>query len=212
CLFVFSDSVENVRRNCPKCPILVPLNDPHVVQSVEYVLHKHNEKQPNHAYEVLEISRGQHQYEPEAFYVEFAIVETNCSAQEAHDDHHDCHPKVAGEAHIGFCKATVFRSHAALEKPKDEQYESDCVIFDVKEGHSHTHLIEHHYGKNIPSPGHNNVVLDLVHSHNHTSSSHESHSREGVVEVIAVPLPVAKREAPTKPPPLCPGKVHHFKL
>ncbi|XP_026546136.1 antihemorrhagic factor cHLP-B-like, partial [Notechis scutatus] len=212
------DSVEDVRRNCPKCPILIPLNDPHVVQSVEYVLHKHNEKYPNHAYEVLEISRGQHKYEPEAFYVEFAIVETNCSAQEAHDDHHDCHPKAAGEAHIGFCRATVFRSHATLEKPKDEQYESDCVIFDVKEGHSHTHLIEHHYGKNIASPGHNNTVLDLVHSHNHTSASHESHSHEHVAVPVAV-APVAKREAPTEishdhthATKLCPGKVHHFKV
>ncbi|KAG8136227.1 putative Antihemorrhagic factor cHLP-B protein [Naja naja] len=174
-------SVGNVRRNCTKCPILIPLNDPHVVQSVEYVLRKHNEQLPNHVYKVLEISRGQHQYDPEAFYVEFAIVETNCSAQEAHDDHHVCHPKAAGEA----------------------------------KGHSHSHLIDHHYGKNIASPGQNNTVLDLVHSHNHKSSSHESLS----VEVMAVPLPVVKREAPAeiahahaKAAPLCPGKVHHFKL
>ncbi|ETE57284.1 hypothetical protein L345_17003 [Ophiophagus hannah] len=55
------DSVEDVRRNCLKCPILIPRNDPHVVQCVEYVLHKHNEKHPENAYEVLEISRGQHQ-------------------------------------------------------------------------------------------------------------------------------------------------------
>uniref|UniRef100_A0A8C6XRB1 Cystatin fetuin-A-type domain-containing protein n=1 Tax=Naja naja TaxID=35670 RepID=A0A8C6XRB1_NAJNA len=213
-----ADSVENVRQKCPKCPILIPLNDPHVVQSVEYVLRKYNEEHPEHVFEVLEISRGQHKYDPEAFYVEFAIVETNCSAQEAHDDHHDCHPKAAGEARAGFCRATVFRSHADLEKPKDELYESDCVIFDVKVGHSHTHLIEHHFGKNIPSPGHNNTILDLVHSHNHTSASHESNSHEHVAatEVVA---PVAKREAPTAvshdhthATKLCPGRVHHFKV
>ncbi|KAG8136223.1 putative Antihemorrhagic factor cHLP-B protein [Naja naja] len=177
-------SVENVRQKCPKCPILIPLNDPHVVQSVEYVLRKYNEEHPEHVFEVLEISRGQHKYDPEAFYVEFAIVETNCSAQEAHDDHHDCHPKAAGEA----------------------------------VGHSHTHLIEHHFGKNIPSPGHNNTILDLVHSHNHTSASHESNSHEHVAatEVVA---PVAKREAPTAvshdhthATKLCPGRVHHFKV
>ncbi|KAG8147546.1 putative Antihemorrhagic factor cHLP-B protein [Naja naja] len=191
-------SVGNVRRNCMKCPILILLNDPHVLQSVEYVLRKHNEQLPNHVYKVLEISRGQHQYDPEAFYVEFAIVETNCSAQEAHDGHHVCHPKAAGEGHTGFCRATVFRSHAALEKPKDEH-----------------HLIDHHYGKNIASPGHNNTVLDLVHSHNHKSSSHESLSVEAMVD----PEPVVKREAPAdiahdpeNDAPLCPGKVHHFKL
>ncbi|KAM3835780.1 antihemorrhagic factor BJ46a-like [Vipera latastei] len=127
-----TDSVENVQRNCPKCPILLPRNDPHVVDAVEYVLNKHNEKLSGHVYEVLEISRGQHTFEPEGFYVEFAIVQSNCTAQEAQDDHHHCHPNTAGEDHIGFCRATVFRSHASLEKPKDEQFESDCVMFDVK--------------------------------------------------------------------------------
>nr|WAP48913.1 FETUA-1 [Crotalus scutulatus] len=210
------DSVEDVRRNCPNCPILLSLSDPHVVDSVEYVLNKHNEKLSGHVYEVLEISRGQHKYEPEAFYVEFAIVEVNCTAEEAHDDHHHCHPNTAGENHIGFCRATVFRSHASLEKPKDEKFESDCVIFDVKEGHAHSHLIEHHTGKYSTSPGHNNTVLNLVHSHNHTSASHESHSHEHMTEV---PVAVAKREVPTDVPhdhthpvKLCPGKVHHFKL
>uniref|UniRef100_A0A8C6XSE9 Cystatin fetuin-A-type domain-containing protein n=1 Tax=Naja naja TaxID=35670 RepID=A0A8C6XSE9_NAJNA len=208
-------SVLKVRQNCTKCPILIPLNDPHVVQSVEYVLRKHNEQLPNHAYEVLEISRGQHQYDPEAFYVEFAIVETNCSAQEAHDDHHDCHPKAAGEAHTGFCRATVFRSHAALEKPKDEKYESDCVIFDVKEGHSHSHLIEHHYGKNIASPGHNNTILDLVHSHNDTDTSNESDSLEAVLDpelLVKTEAPAEIAHDPTKAPPVCPGRVHHFEV
>ncbi|XP_034294775.1 alpha-2-HS-glycoprotein [Pantherophis guttatus] len=210
------DSVEDVRRNCPICPILLPRNDPHVVECVEYVLHKHNEQLPEHAYEVLEISRGQHKLEPEAYYVEFAIVETNCSAKEAHDNHHDCHPKAAGEGHLGFCRATVFRSQAATEKPKDEKYESDCIIFDVKVGIPHAHLIEHHYAKNIVSPGHNNTVLDLVHSHNHTSASHETHSHEHAATVAA---PVVKREAPTEASHdhthatnLCPGKVHHFKI
>ncbi|KAM3835779.1 antihemorrhagic factor cHLP-B [Vipera latastei] len=210
------DSVEDVQQNCPTCPILLPLNDPHVVDAVEYVLNKHNEKLSGHVYEVLEISRGQHTFEPEGFYVEFAIVESNCTAQEAQNDHHHCHPNTAGEDHIGFCRANVIRSHASLEKPKDEQFESDCVIFDVKEGHSYSHLIEHHVGKYSTSPGHNNTVLNLAHSHNHTSASHESHSHEHVVEV---PVAVAKREIPTNIPPhhthpvnLCPGKVHHFKV
>ncbi|KAG8136224.1 putative Antihemorrhagic factor cHLP-B protein, partial [Naja naja] len=174
-------SVLKVRQNCTKCPILIPLNDPHVVQSVEYVLRKHNEQLPNHAYEVLEISRGQHQYDPEAFYVEFAIVETNCSAQEAHDDHHDCHPKAAGEA----------------------------------EGHSHSHLIEHHYGKNIASPGHNNTILDLVHSHNDTDTSNESDSLEAVLDpelLVKTEAPAEIAHDPTKAPPVCPGRVHHFEV
>ncbi|XP_070609827.1 antihemorrhagic factor cHLP-B-like [Erythrolamprus reginae] len=204
------DSVEDVLRHCPSCPILLPLNDHRVEECVDYVLHKHNEKLPNHAYAVLEISRGQHKHDPEAFYVEFAIVETNCTHQEVHDGHHHCHPKPLGEAHIGFCRATVFRPDDAPEKPKDENYESDCVIFDVKEGTPHTHLINHHFGKQVISAAHNNTVLDLAHSHNHTGASHESHSHE---HPVAVPL--AKRTSPPGPPraiPLCPGKIHHFKV
>ncbi|KAL7991027.1 hypothetical protein Chor_014457 [Crotalus horridus] len=175
------DSVENVQRNCPECPILLPPNDPHVINSVEYVLNKHNEKLSGHVFEVLEISRGQHKYEPEAFYVEFAIVEVNCTAEEAHDDHHHCHPNTAGE----------------------------------DKGHAHSHLIQQHIGKYNISPGHNNTVLNLAHSHNDTRASQESHSDECVVEC---PVAFVKKEVPTHIPhhthPVegCPGKVFHFQL
>jgi len=154
-----------------------------------------------------------------SFYVEFAIVETNCSGQDANDGQHKCHPKAAADAHVGFCRATVFRKQAATEKLTDENVESDCVIFEQKAGESHIHLIEHHSGKNIPSPGRNHTVLDLIHSHNDTNASHESHSSEALPEVAA---PVVKREVPTTVPPhtnhhthpvkLCPGKIHHFKV
>ncbi|XP_032081637.1 antihemorrhagic factor cHLP-B-like isoform X3 [Thamnophis elegans] len=126
------DSVEDVRQHCPKCQILLSLSDPNVIDSANYVLHKHNDKLTHHAYEILEISRGQQKFDPEGYYVEFPIVETNCTHQEAHDDTHHCHPKALGEAHFGFCRATVFRSHAATGDLTDEQYESDCVIFNVK--------------------------------------------------------------------------------
>nr|WAP48923.1 FETUA-3 [Crotalus atrox] len=191
------DSVENVRRNCPKCPILLPPNDPHVIDSVEYVLNKHNEKLSGHIYEVLEISRGQHKYEPEAFYVEFAIVEVNCTAEEAHDDHHDCHPNTDGENHIGFCRATVFRSHASLEKPKDEKFESDCVILHVKKGHAYSHLIEHHVGKYNTSPGRNSTDECVV---------------QCPVAFVNKEVPKDISDHDTPPVEGCPGKALHFQL
>ncbi|XP_063162444.1 alpha-2-HS-glycoprotein [Candoia aspera] len=213
------DSVEDLLKLCPDCPVLLPLNDPAVIEAAEYVLHKHNEQNLGRAYKILEISRGQHHHLPNLVYVEFAIVETNCLVQEAHDGQHDCLPKAAADAHVGFCRATVFRKDAATEKLTDEKFESDCVIFDHKAGESHVHLIEHHLGKNIPSPGHNHTVLNLVHSHNDTNASYESHSAEVLPEVAA---PVVKREAPPTevphtthhmhPAKLCPGKIHHFKL
>nr|WAP48914.1 FETUA-2 [Crotalus scutulatus] len=200
------DSVENVRRNCPECPILLPRNDSHVVDSVEYVLNKHNEKLSGHVYEVLEISRGQHKYEPEAFYVEFAIVEVNCTAQEAHDDHHHCHPNTAGENHIGFCRATVFRSHASLEKPKDEKFESDCVILHVKEGHAHSHLIEHHVGKYNTSPGRNSTDECVVESSLLTKATGRP------VAFVNKEVPADISDHHTTPVKGCPGKVLHFQL
>nr|AAB24832.1 antihemorrhagic factor HSF=venom metalloproteinase inhibitor [Trimeresurus flavoviridis=Japanese Habu snakes, serum, Peptide, 323 aa] [Protobothrops flavoviridis] len=208
------DSVENVRRNCSKCPILLPPNNPHVVDSVEYVLNKHNEKLSGHIYEVLEISRGQHKYEPEAYYLEFVIVEINCTAQEAHDDHHQCHPYTAGEDHIAFCRSTVFRSHASLEKPKDEKFESDCVILDVKNGHAHSHLIQQHIEKNSISPEHNITILNFVHPDDHTSTSHEEHEHVAEVPVVFVKkeLPTDISDHHTTPVKGCPGKVHHFEL
>ncbi|KAL7991028.1 hypothetical protein Chor_014458 [Crotalus horridus] len=122
------DSVENVRRNCPKCPILLPPNDPHVVDSVEYVLNKHNEKLSGHIYEVLEISRAQHKYEPEAFYVEFAIVEVNCTAEEAHDDHHHCHPNTDGE-NEGHAHSHLIEHHVGKYSTSPGRNSTDeCVV------------------------------------------------------------------------------------
>ncbi|KAM6443950.1 alpha-2-HS-glycoprotein [Liasis olivaceus] len=211
------DSVEDVKKLCPKCPILLHLNDPRVVEIVEYVLQKHNEQQPDHIYEVLEITRGQHKHEPESFNVEFAIVEANCSRQQSHNAHRDCHRKAAADAPVGFCEATVFRAHDATEKLTDEKIESDCVMFEQKVGETHVHLIEHHFGKNIPSPGHGHTVLDLVHSHNDTNASHESHSAE---VLPGVTTSLVKDVSPTVPPhdyqtnsvKLCPGKIHHFEV
>ncbi|KAL7991026.1 hypothetical protein Chor_014456 [Crotalus horridus] len=122
------DSVENVRRNCPKCPILLPRNDSHVVDSVEYLLNKHNEKLSGHVYEVLEISRGQHKSEPEAFYVEFAIVEVNCTAQEAHDDHHHCHPNTTGEDE-GHAHSHLIEHHVGKYSTSPGRNSTDeCVV------------------------------------------------------------------------------------
>ncbi|KAL7991029.1 hypothetical protein Chor_014459 [Crotalus horridus] len=176
------DSVEEVRRNCPECPILLSLSDPHVINCVEYVLNKYNEKLSGHVYEVLEISRGQHKYEPEAFYVEFAIVEVNCTAEEAHDDHHHCHPNTDGE-NEGHAHSHLIEHHVGK--------------YSTSPGHNNTVLNLIH--------SHNHT------SASHESHSHE-HMTEVPVAVAKREVPTDVPHDHIHPVKLCPGKVHHFKL
>ncbi|KAJ7324720.1 hypothetical protein JRQ81_017740 [Phrynocephalus forsythii] len=212
------DSAEDLRRLCPDCPMLLPLNDAHVVGAVDKALAHFNAENNSIHYQLLEISRGQSSHMPPATFVEFAVIATNCSAQDAQDHPQDCKPLTGEHAHFGFCKASVFESNNpdAPALPKDVV---DCSVFKHQAGHSHTHLTEHHLGKKVPSPGIGHTVLNLIHSHNDTHASHESHSAELLVPAVQ---PVVKRAAATVPPlapvpvapgpQLCPGKIHFFKM
>ncbi|XP_042315093.1 alpha-2-HS-glycoprotein [Sceloporus undulatus] len=214
------DSAEDLRKICPDCTPISKLNDIGVVNAVDVALSEFNARNDtNHYYKLLEISRGKHTHLPPASHVEFAIVATNCTAQEAKDHIEDCHLGTGEHVHFGFCKATIFDRTVA--GPADAKFPPgdavDCTIFDQQAGFSHTHLTEHHLGKKIPSPGVGHTVLDLIHSHNDTHASHESHSAE--VAVVEVASPVVKRAVDPVPvapilPVLqqCPGKYHHFKI
>ncbi|KAH0624195.1 hypothetical protein JD844_007707 [Phrynosoma platyrhinos] len=193
------DSTEDLRKLCPDCSFLSTLNDVGVVNAGQL------------KYDLLSSS----QHLPRASHVEFAIIATNCTAQEAKEHLDDCHLETGEHLHFGFCKATVFDRPVpgpadAIFPPEDVV---DCTIFDQQAGLSHTHLTEHHLGKKIPSPGVGHTVLDLIHSHNDTHASHESHSAE--VVVVEVASPVVKRAVdPELVAPLqkCPGEYYHFHI
>nr|XP_020666225.1 alpha-2-HS-glycoprotein [Pogona vitticeps] len=213
------DSAEDVVRLCPDCPLLLPLNNANVVSAVNTALAHFNAENNSIHYQLLEISRGQISVLPPATHVEFAIVLSNCSAQEAQDLAQDCKPLTGEHSQFGFCKATVFDHNVPTGQtlPKDVVH---CSVYEQQAGAFHTHWTEHHLGGKIISPGIGHTVLSLIHSHNDTHASHESHSAEAIVP--AVQPAVVKREVGAAPPlqpvlvapgpQLCPGKVHFFSL
>ncbi|XP_061493405.1 alpha-2-HS-glycoprotein [Rhineura floridana] len=215
------DSAEDILRICPDCPVLSRLNDPGVVKAANAALSTFNAENANGSfYQLIEVSRGYHTYLPVGVHVEFAIAVTNCSAQEAHDHAENCHVKTGKHAHFGFCKASVLQKFprpldAAANAPSEDIH-VDCTIYDHQAGDAFVHLTEHHLGKNIPSPGIGHTVLNLIHSHNGTHASHESHSAE--VPVVAA-SPVVKRAVVAAVPlpgklknQFCPGKIRFFKV
>ncbi|XP_053168124.1 alpha-2-HS-glycoprotein [Hemicordylus capensis] len=214
------DSAEDVVKFCPDCPLLALLNDPAVVSAADAALLVYNSLETTlEHYMITEIARAQHTHMPPAVHVEFAIGSTNCThhANEHVDD--NCHLETGNHSHAGFCKATVF-------KTLNESGEVECEIY-KEAGHSrsHKHLAGHHIGGNLPSPGHGHTVLNLIHSHNNTLASHESHeSAERVVPAVlpavvkraavevASPKGTASPAVPLGPLKLCPGRTRHFTL
>ncbi|XP_033006641.1 alpha-2-HS-glycoprotein [Lacerta agilis] len=217
------DSVEDVRRLCPDCPILSRLDDSKLKETANSGLAKFNaENVDGIHYQLLELSRGFSTHLPLGTHVEFAIAATNCSRQQAQDPAEHCHVVTDEHARNGFCKASVIHLPPVPvvdgePKPPAEEVTLDCTLYDHQAGGSHflEHYM-HHLGKNIPSPGTGRRVLDLIHSHNDTHASHESHSAE--VPAVVAAKPVVKRAVDLTvpisgiPPPVCPGRIRHFKI
>ncbi|CAI5775974.1 alphaalpha-2-HS-glycoproteinprotein [Podarcis lilfordi] len=216
------DSVEDIISVCPDCNPLSQLDDPKLKEAANSGLAKFNAENVNGThYQLLELSRGFTSHMPLGTHVEFAIAATNCSRQQAQDPAEHCHVATDEHAHNGFCKASIIQLPpvpvlGGEPIPPAEEITLDCALYDHQAGGSH--FIEHslhHLGKNIPSPGTGRRVLDLIHSHNDTHASHESHSAEA--PAVAAAKPVVKRAVEAVPLPaislqLCPGRIRHFKI
>lgn len=53
------DSAEDVRKVCPDCPLLAPINDTRVVHAVEAALAAFNNRNNGSYYQLVEVSRAQ---------------------------------------------------------------------------------------------------------------------------------------------------------
>lgn len=53
------DSAEDVRKVCPHCPLLAPLNDTRVVHAVEAALAAFNARNNGSYFQLVEVSRAQ---------------------------------------------------------------------------------------------------------------------------------------------------------
>nr|XP_034989718.1 alpha-2-HS-glycoprotein [Zootoca vivipara] len=217
------DSVEDIRNLCPDCPTLSRLDDPKLKEAADSGLAKFNaENVDGTHYQLLELSRGLSTHMPLGTHVEFAIAATNCSREQVQDPAEHCQVVTGEHARNGFCKSSVIQLPPVpvpdgAPKPPAEDVTVDCTLYDHQAGGSHflEHYM-HHLGKNIPSPGIGRRVLDLIHSHNDTHASHESHSAE--VPAVAAAKPVVKRAVDLAVPvtgilpPVCPGRIRHFKI
>ncbi|XP_027441474.1 alpha-2-HS-glycoprotein isoform X1 [Zalophus californianus] len=114
------DSAEDVRKVCPDCPLLAPLNDTKVVHAVDVALTAFNAQSNGSYFQLVEVSRAQLVPLPPSTYVEFAVAATDCAAQEATDP---AQCNLLAEKQYGFCKATL------TEKVGGEDVAVTCTVF-----------------------------------------------------------------------------------
>ncbi|XP_075411734.1 alpha-2-HS-glycoprotein [Tenrec ecaudatus] len=114
------DSAEDVRKVCPDCPLLAPLNDTKVVHAAEAAVSAIN-AQSNGAYvQLVEVSRAQFVPLPASTYVEFVVAATDCVAKDVTDPA-TCN--LLAEKQYGFCKASL------TEKVGGEDVTVTCTMF-----------------------------------------------------------------------------------
>nr|XP_025725104.1 alpha-2-HS-glycoprotein isoform X2 [Callorhinus ursinus] len=114
------DSAEDVRKVCPDCPLLAPLNDTKVVHAVDVALTAFNAQSNGSYFQLVEVTRAQLVPLPPSTYVEFAVAATDCAAQEATDP---AQCNLLAEKQYGFCKATL------TEKVGGEDVAVTCTVF-----------------------------------------------------------------------------------
>uniref|UniRef100_A0A452TCC6 Alpha-2-HS-glycoprotein n=1 Tax=Ursus maritimus TaxID=29073 RepID=A0A452TCC6_URSMA len=119
------DSAEDVRRLCPGCPLLAPLNDTKVVHAVDVALTAFNAQSNGSYFRLLEVSRAQLVPLPPSTYVEFAFAgpATDCAAKDVTDP---AKCNLLAEKQYGFCKATL------TEKIGGEDVAVTCTVFQTQ--------------------------------------------------------------------------------
>ncbi|XP_062987956.1 alpha-2-HS-glycoprotein [Elgaria multicarinata webbii] len=208
------DSAEDIKKFCPRCGTLSALDDAGVVNAANVALSKFNaENTTVRFYRLHEISRGKHVPLPLSVVVEFAIVATNCSTQEALNHVEDCQVESGENAHYGFCGATVSQRPVIPDQPPSEDVDVHCTLFGHQGAALQALLAQHHLRKDVLPPAVGRTVHNLIHFHNNTLASHESNS----AEKLTVASPVVKRAVvASEPGPVgtklpCPGRVRHFR-
>ncbi|CAM4653217.1 unnamed protein product [Leuciscus chuanchicus] len=124
---------------CPDCPSLLPLHDPKGLESVQSALKKFN-KDSSHAsyFKLLEVGRIRTQWMSfgQSFFAEFAIMETNCSKEEASQKPEACKALCGDKARYGFCESSKFGTPVQGV----EGLEVECKVYEAQVYISITHL------------------------------------------------------------------------
>ncbi|XP_075058332.1 alpha-2-HS-glycoprotein-like [Mixophyes fleayi] len=201
------DSAENIQRICPNCPVLAPFNNTQVLHAVDASLQKFNSGNNTVFYRLHEIGRGLIQSGiSNTANVEYIVVASNCSIEEANAGVVACVEQTGAGAHYGACSGTVVKHHGAV----DEDVAVHCTIYEpqLRNGAQADQQL-------VPlAPQKPNVA----HFHHNLHHSSESESTEHFF------LDTTKRNAVKRsltgepvPPnvskfilPLCPGRKIHF--
>lgn len=118
------DSAEDVRKVCPNCPLLAPLNDTGVANAVDAALEAFNANNSGSYFQLVEITRAQIVPLPPATYVEFAVAATDCVAKEVTDP---AKCNLLAEKQYGFCRATIYEK--VLGGGPGNADEVTCTVF-----------------------------------------------------------------------------------
>uniref|UniRef100_A0A667GPH6 Alpha-2-HS-glycoprotein n=1 Tax=Lynx canadensis TaxID=61383 RepID=A0A667GPH6_LYNCA len=197
------DSAEDVRKVCPQCPLLAPLNDTKVVHAVEVALTAFNTQSNGSYFQLVEVSRAQLVPLPPSTYVEFAVAATDCVAAEVTDP----------------AKCNLLAEKPVLLQPQPDGTEASPVADSAVPAPSPADppaaaLVVGPVvvaAPQAPLPGHR-AHYDLRHAFMGVASV-ESASGEAV-HVGKVPN-VAQPSVPVAAGPVvrpCPGRIRHFKI
>lgn len=206
------DSAEDIASVCPTCPLLAPFNDSQVAQAVETLLQQVNSPDDNIYFLFHEIGRARIWTLPEnAVEVEFVVVATNCTTQDAKNASDGCVRLSGDDEQYGFCVGT------AKAAPEDNHV--NCTAFKAKVAASDPSAAHPDPKGNPEVAGHGHHPFQPVHL---TSSSEESSSSEMVHPTAADPSAdptaanvivkrsIAAQPIPAVPLPVCPGNKRFF--
>ncbi|CAI9175498.1 unnamed protein product [Rangifer tarandus platyrhynchus] len=118
------DSAEDVRKLCPDCPLLAPLNDSRVVHAVEVALATFNAQNNGSYFQLVEISRAQFVPLSASVSVEFAVAATDCIAKDVVDPT-KCN--LLAEKQYGFCKGSLIQKAVG-----GEDVAVTCTVFQTQ--------------------------------------------------------------------------------
>ncbi|KAG8581406.1 hypothetical protein GDO81_007660 [Engystomops pustulosus] len=205
------DSAENIRRICPDCPPLAPLNNTQVVHAVDVALHKFNGGNNTAFYLLREIGRGKIQSGiSNSVHVEFVIAASNCSIDDASSGDATCVEETGPDAHFGACSGSVVKIQGTV----DEDVSVQCTIYENQPG-----IVSQAGAPQVPlAPSQTNVGQPHFHHNLHHPSmgphSSESNSAEHLSAHAghAVKRSLTGEPVPPNVPlrPVCPGRKIHF--
>ncbi|XP_068820899.1 alpha-2-HS-glycoprotein isoform X2 [Capricornis sumatraensis] len=194
------DSAEDVRKLCPDCPLLAPLNDSRVVHAAEVALATFNAQNNGSYFQLVEISRAQFVPLPVSVSVEFAVAATDCIAKDVVDP----------------TKCNLLAEKPVIPQPQPEGAEAGAPSAVPDAAVPAPSAAGLPVGSVVAGPSVVAVPLPLHRAHydlRHTFSgvaSVESASGEAF-HVGKTPI-VGQPSVPGGPVRLCPGRIRYFKI